>query len=215
MRKKDTRLHTPQSSPTALSRRRFLGATAIAAGVAAWPAAADAATDPRLVLDIAVLNYLLKFEYIQAALYQNANARFTDRDLAPFGATTRQTLVDFQAQEESHVATLRDLITRMGATPLQDCGDRFTRFRDVPAFLSVALALENIGVSAYLGILPLIRTPQVQTGVAAMSSVESRHAAVMGLFNGQSPAPAAADTPRSREEILGLLAPYIHSCNSD
>jgi hypothetical protein len=216
MRKEDRRLHRPQPAPTAVSRRRFLASTAVAAGAAAYTGTADAATDPRLVLDVAVLNYLLKFEYIEAALYQNANARFTDRDFAAFGGNPlRDALLDFQAQEESHVATLRDLVSRLGATPLENCGDRFSRFRDLPSFLQTALALENIGVSAYLGILPLIRTPQVLTGVTAISSVESRHAAAIGLLMGGSPAPAAADTPRSRDEILGLLAPYIHSCNSD
>jgi len=34
------------------------------------------------------------------------------------------------------------------------------------------------------------------------------------LLNGQSPSPSAADTPRSREEVLGALDPYIGLCNT-
>jgi hypothetical protein len=55
----------------------------------------------------------------------------------------------------------------------------------------------------------------VQTAVASIASVQSRHAAYVGVLNGQSPAPAAADTPRSREEILTLLDPYIGQCSAE
>ena len=212
MQKSDTPLHSPQSGLTAVSRRHFLAA-AVATGAVALPGAASAA-DPRVVFDAAVLNYLLKFEYLEAALYGNALDRFTDRDFAPFGGTsTRQTLGDLLAQEQSHVATLQDLVTRLGVTPQPDCGDRFSRFRDFPSFLSVALAIENAGVSAYVGIVSLLRTPELQTGIAAISSVESRHAAFIGVLSGESPAPAAADTPKSRADALAIIDPYVHSCD--
>jgi hypothetical protein len=45
--------------------------------------------------------------------------------------------------------------------------------------------------------------------------VQSRHAAFIGLLNGQSPAPAPADTPRARDEVLALLDPYIGRCSAE
>jgi len=219
MRKADTPLHPAQPDLTApggqVSRRHLLAAV-LGTGAAALPLPASAAVtaDPRVVFDAAVLNYLLKFEYIQVALYTNALARFTDRDWTTFGApTARQTLTEFLSQEQSHAATLQDLVRRLGVASQPDCGDRFTRFRDIPSFLSVALALENAGVSAYLGILSMLRTPELQTGVASISSVESRHAAFIGVLSGESPAPAPADTPKSRAEALGIIDPYVHSCD--
>jgi hypothetical protein len=211
--KADMAIHTAQPHPT-MSRRRLLAA-ALGAGAAALPvAAAAAAADPRVVFDAAVLNYLLKFEYIQVALYTNALGRFTDRDWTTFGVpTARQTLTEFLSQEQTHAATLQDLVRRLGLTPQPDCGDRFTRFRDIPSFLGVALALENAGVSAYLGIVSMLRTPELQTGVAAISSVESRHAAFVAVLSGESPAPTPADTPKSRAEALGIIDPYVHSCD--
>jgi hypothetical protein len=197
------------------SRRGFLAKTGAAvAALTALPAIADA-QDPRLVSDAAVLNYLLKFEYVEAALYDNATTRFLDRDLAPFGANVFSTLVGFRNQQLEHVDILQSLVRRLGLTAQPDCGDRFPRFRNVLEFLQVAFALENAGVSAYLGAVPLLRVPQVQSAVVAIASVESRHSAFIGLLNGESPAPAAADTAKSRDESLAIFQPYLRSCTAN
>lgn len=182
------------------------------AGAAAATPSIVSGQDPRTVLDASVLNFLLKFEYVQAALYREALGRFTPANLAPFGATLYQTIIEFHDQENAHVATLRDLVSRLGVAPLPECGTTFRRFNNVPDFLQRAYTIENIGVSAYLGVLPLIRNAQLQSSVASFSSVESRHAAFIGMMNGQSPAPSAADTPRSRADVLALLDPYLGSC---
>jgi hypothetical protein len=201
------------STKQEITRRALLVRAAVLASAAGLPVVARA-QDPRVVVDGAALNFILKFEYVQEALYNAALARLLPRDFAPYGAGVYDTVALFREQEASHVATLIDLVRRLSLTPLPQCETRFTRFRNAQEFFRVALVLENIGVSAYLGVLPLLRTPQLQTGIASISSVESRHAAFMGLMNGESPAPAPADTPRSREVILGLLDPYIGSCDA-
>jgi hypothetical protein len=208
----DTSFPTLQRRRTSCSRRDFLVRATVAAGAAAAPAIASA-QDPRVVLDASVLNFLLRFEYVELALYENAVGRFTQQNFTPFGADYN-VIVEMRDQEAAHVETLRDLVRRLGGTPLGDCTRNFPRFRTAPDFFQTAMEIEDIGVSAYLGVLPLLRTPQLQTGIASISSVESRHAAYMGLLNGQSPAPAPADTPRSRSEVLRLLDPYIvNSCD--
>jgi hypothetical protein len=165
-----------------------------------------------MVLDASILNFLLRFEHVHAALLNAGLARFTERDLTPFGVSTYSTLANIRNQEEAHVETLRSLVRRIGGTAVEPCSSTFVRWRTAPDYFRVLLALQNIGVSAYLGVAPLIRTPQIQSTVLSLSSVESRHAAYAGLLNGEEPAPVAADTPRSREEILGLLNPYIGTC---
>jgi hypothetical protein len=70
-------------------------------------------------------------------------------------------------------------------------------------------------VSAYLGAVPLLRVPQVQAAVVSIASVESRHSAFIGVLNGESPAPAAADTPISRADTLAIFEPYIRSCTAN
>jgi hypothetical protein len=200
------------------SRRNFL---LTAAGAAGWLAAVTPADaqDPRVVLDAAVLNFLLRIEYVQAELYREGLADFTTaariRQFDAYGGQpTLDTLRSFEEQENAHIEALSALVTRLGMTPLPRCTVTFPRFNTATDMMHLAFAIENVGVSAYLGVAALLRIPQVQTGVAAIGSVQSRHAAFIGLLNGQSPAPAAADTPRSREEILALLDPYIGRCSA-
>jgi Ferritin-like domain len=192
----------------------------VAAASAAVVIAGSAfAQDPRVVLDVAVLNYLLRVEYVQAELYREGLLDFTTpariRQFDVYGG--QPTLDQLQAlyeQDLSHQEILRSIITRLGGTPLPRCTVTFARFAAALNMMQTAFAIENIGVSAYLGAVPLLRLPQVQSAVAAIASVEARHSAYIGILNGQSPAPAPADTPRSREEVLGLLDPYIGLCNT-
>jgi hypothetical protein len=200
------------------SRRKFLLTAAGAAGLLAVADLADA-QDPRVVLDAAVLNYLLRVEYVQAELYREGLTDFTTaariRQFDPFGGqATIDTLRSMGEQEASHVEAIRSLVTRLGMTPLPQCIVNFPRFDTATELLQTAFAIENVGVSAYLGVVALLRIPQVQTGVASIASVQSRHAAFIGLLNGQSPAPLPADTPRSREEVLALLDPYLGTCTA-
>ena len=202
---------------TDTSRRNFL---LTAFGATGLVATADLATaqDPRVVLDAAVLNFLLRVEYTQAEFYREGLNDFTTaariRQFDVYGGQpTLDTLRSFEQQELEHIEGLRGLILRLGMTPLPPCTVTFSRFNTATDMMHLAFELENVGVSAYLGVAALLRIPQVQTGVASIASVQSRHAAYVGLLNGQSPAPAAADTPQSREEILRVLNRYIRRCS--
>ncbi len=202
------------------TRRKFLLTAASAAGAFA---AADtaAAQDPRVVLDAAILNYLVRVQDVQSELYRegvndfltsNARRRLFD----PHGGQgTIDTLLGFQEQEASQAATMRDLVMRLGATPLPPCTVTFIRFAAVADLLATAYTIENLAVSAYLGVLPLIRNTFIESAVASLSSVQSRHAAFVGMLNGLSPAPAPADTPRSRSDILRELDPYLGQCSAE
>jgi hypothetical protein len=205
------------SRPTFSPRRKFVRVAA-AASAAVWLAASASAQDPRVVLDVAVLNYLLRVEYVQAELYREGLLDFTTpgriRQFDQYGGQpTLDQLRSLHEQDLSHQDILRSLITRLGGTPLPRCTVTFARFPTAQDMMRGAFGIENVGVSAYLGAVPLLRLPQVQAAVAAIASVEARHSAYIGMLNGESPSPAPADTPRSRDEVLGLLDPYIGLCN--
>jgi len=209
-------MRTSRSSQPA--RRNFLRAFVVASA-AVLQAATVSAQDPRVVLDIAVLNYLLRVEYVQAELYREGLTDFTTAARIRLfdqygGQPTIDQLRSLGDQDLSHQDILRSVITRLGGTPLPRCTVTFSRFATAQDMMQTAFAIENVGVSAYLGAVPLLRLPQVQGAVAAIASVEARHSAYIGMLNGQSPSPAPADTPRSREEVLGLLDPYIGLCNA-
>ena len=203
-------------SPSSV-RRKFVRILAAASAAVAIATSAAAQGDPRVVLDVAVLNFLLRVEYVQAELYREGLLDFTTaariRQFDAFGGqATIDQMRSLHEQELHHQDILRSLITRLGGTPLERCTVTFSRFDTAQAMMQTALAIENIGVSAYLGAVPLLRLPQVQGAVAAIAAVEARHSAYVGMLNGQSPSPAPADTPRSREEVLGVLDPYIGLC---
>ena len=204
-------------------RRKFVrlavAAVAAVAIAAAAPRPGAAQGDPRVVLDVAVLNYLLRVEYVQSELFREGLLDFTSvarlRQFDPYGGQpTLEQLRALYEQDLSHQDILRSLITRLGGTPLPRCTVTFARFVTAQDMMQATFAIENLGVSAYLGAVPLLRIPQVQAAVTAIASVEARHSAYIGMLNGQSPSPAPADTPRSREEVLGALDPYIGLCNA-
>ena len=203
---------------TNLTRRKFLRAAA-AAGIGATVTSDALAQDPRVVLDVAILNYLLRVQYVQAEMYREGLSDFTTaariRQFDAFGGqATLDTLRSMMEQENDQAAAMRDLVIRLGGSPLTDCVATFPRFATAADMMRTTLAMENIGVSAYLGVVPLLRIPQVQTAVASIASVQSRHAAYIGVLNGESPAPRAADTPSAREEVLDILDPYLGRCTS-
>jgi hypothetical protein len=202
---------------TSTVRRKFVRMAAVASAAIATSVGVSA-QDPRVVLDVAVLNYLLRVEYVQAELYREGLLDFTTaariRQFDPYGGqATLDQLRSLHDQDLSHQDILRSLITRLGGTPLGRCTVTFARFATAQNMMQTAFAIENIGVSAYLGVVPLLRVPQVQAAVASIAAVEARHSAYIGILNGQSPSPLPADTPRSREEVLTLLDPYIGLCN--
>jgi hypothetical protein len=202
---------------TSTVRRKFVRMAAVASAAIATSVGVSA-QDPRVVLDVAVLNYLLRVEYVQAELYREGLLDFTTaariRQFDPYGGqATLDQLRSLHDQDLSHQDILRALITRLGGTPLGRCTVTFARFAAAQNMMQTAFAIENIGVSAYLGVVPLLRLPQVQAAVASIAAVEARHSAYIGILNGQSPSPLPADTPRSREEVLTLLDPYIGLCN--
>jgi hypothetical protein len=206
---------------TSTVRRKFVRMAAVASAAVLTSVATSvgvSAQDPRVVLDVAVLNYLLRVEYVQAELYREGLLDFTTaariRQFDPYGGqATLDQLRSLHDQDLSHQDILRLLITRLGGTPLGRCTVTFARFAAAQNMMQTAFAIENIGVSAYLGAVPLLRLPQVQAAVASIAAVEARHSAYIGILNGQSPSPLPADTPRSREEVLTLLDPYIGLCN--
>jgi hypothetical protein len=193
-------------------RRGFIKATGlIIAGAAvpfALPAHADA-QDARVAQDIAVLNYALTLERLEADFYVTGLQRFGASDFAGFGVSTLfDRLRDIRDHEVAHVNTLTTVVQGLGGSPVT--GGTFAfGVTDARSFLRVAQVLENTGVTAYDGAVALIRTPQLQTAGATIATVEARHAAFLNFINGDNPFPSATDTPRTPADILTAIKPFI------
>jgi hypothetical protein len=179
-----------------LAKTGLLGGGVIA-GAALLGAAAPAAHGQSRS-DIAILNFALTLEYLEAAFYAEA---------IRMGALEGETALFAQvagAHERTHVTALRQVLGRRAvARP------RFN-FRgtteDAELFTETAIALEEVGVGAYKGQAPLIRSDAILAAALTIHSVEARHAAWIRDIAGLNPAPRGLDRPLTRAQTLRAVA---------
>ncbi|HEX7906152.1 MAG TPA: ferritin-like domain-containing protein [Chitinophagaceae bacterium] len=136
---------------------------------------------------VAILNYALTLEYLEAKFYQLGIA---SPGLIPAGApaTAIQTI---GAHETAHVNFLKSAITSLGGTPRTEPVFDFTAgngtqtgpfvgvFSNYVLFLAVAQTFEDTGVRAYKGQAAdpaLMANNDVLTAALNIHSVEARHA---------------------------------------
>jgi rubrerythrin len=171
-----------------------VGALAPVAGAAAVPAS-----------DIAILNFALTLEYLEAEFYAQAKGNKVgsgQQDLTAF-------INVVAAHEAAHVAYLRKALGRKAvAKPQFDFKDAVT---SQTKFAATAQVLEDTGVQAYLGQAGNIKSKKVLAAAGSILPVEARHAAwirdINGKFSGQSPlpAPAAFQSAKTKAQILAAV----------
>jgi hypothetical protein len=178
-----------------LPRGRFLAAAAgVAAlfGTAASPARAAVSKG-----DVAILNYALSLEYLQAAFYTE-----TERVGKVVGQAARAVRV-VGAVERAHVDAFRDLL---GAKAIKRPTFDFRGVtEEQQAFLKTAVAFEDLAVAAYKGQAHLIKSDAVLAAAVSIHSVEARHAAWMRHLFGVRPAATPFDEAKPSGEILKLV----------
>ncbi len=79
------------------------------------------------------------------------------------------------------------------------------------SFQKTALAVEDLGVSAYAGQGPRLKQVAVIQAALAIHSVEARHAAWMRNIVGVNPAPNAFDPARDMKQVLAVAGGFIAS----
>ena len=165
--------------------RRTVGAGAAALGaVAAWPSVASAKTASS---DIAILNFALSLEYLQASFYTEA-----ERIGALHGALAHQAHV-VGMHERAHVKAFKQLL---GSAAIKEPTFNFHGVTENPeAFRSTAVAFEDLATAAYKEQAPLIKSKSYLAGALAIHSVEARHAAWIRRLAGFLPAAHAFDDP--------------------
>jgi hypothetical protein len=185
--------------PKGISRGRFLVGAAGAAGVAAAGALGGAQLltgqgGPPLSADDP-LALALALERLQAAFYAEAvDGGALSGELLDFAATTR-------GHEEEHASALAPLVGGGGAQAEYDFGSSVT---DPDAFATAAATLEDLAVSAYNGMIPLLD----ERGLAAAGrivSVDARHAAWIRAIAGSDPAEDATDAPLTPEQVVARV----------
>lgn len=139
--------------------------------------------------DLAILNFALGLEEIEAAFlaYALKNAKLSGQ--------VKKLAIEFHAQEAQHVALLRQTVQMLGGKPAAAPKVKFTGVTDQRSFVRIGIGLEEAGVGAYNGAVPLIQSPDLRAAAGGIVQVEARHAAALRMQAGLDPAPAAFDTP--------------------
>jgi hypothetical protein len=147
--------------------------------------------------DLAILNYALTLEYLEAAFYTEAESKAgLSGELKTFATVVGQ-------HEREHVAALKDVLGRKAVkTPKFDFQGTTA---DAAKFAATAQLLEDTGVAAYKGQAGAVKSNTILVAALSIHAVEARHAGWIRAINGANPAPAAFDEPLTMKQVLAAV----------
>jgi Ferritin-like domain len=173
--------------------------TAVVGGAAAAAAlAAPAVAQPRnTAKDIAILRFDLTLEYLQAAMYSEAERL---RELRP---RTLEWSRVVGANERGHVKAIRGLLGRDAVK-----SPKFN-FRGVTeddrVFTETAVAFEDLTAALLKTQATQVDSRGILAALVSLHSVEARHAAWIRHIAGIVPAADAFDEPTSKGRVVRLV----------
>ncbi|MGH9162273.1 MAG: ferritin-like domain-containing protein [Vicinamibacteraceae bacterium] len=195
-------VESPVSRRLFAKRLGLAGATVAIGGGALGTAASPVKAAG--VSDIDILNFALNLEYLEAEFYTVAT---TGRRIAELGidvsgrgasgGTVGGQRVAFDTRlgavmreladdEQKHVVFLRTALRGAAvAKPDINLEALGLGFRNVPEFLTLARAFEDVGVSAYGGAAPLVESSKVLAAAAQIALTEAQHAGMLRFLVGQ------------------------------
>ncbi len=152
--------------------------------------------------DVAIVNFALTLEYLEAKFYEEAKSRVR-------GSSELRSLIDLLAKDEQqHVEALAATVKQLGGKPVAEPKFQFD-YSGTSGFLKLAQTFEDTGVSAYNGAGPAIKSKEVLAAAGGIVQVEARHAAAIRLQNKEEPAPAAFDEPLDEKQVLKAVEPFL------
>lgn len=150
--------------------------------------------------DTDILKFALFLELLEEDFYVKAvNAGILSGNVLTLATNVRN-------HESAHVDFLQ---TALGAEAFTQDDVEFdfgAALADQASFLATAQVLEQTGVNAYLGALPLIQARANRTAAGSIFTVEARHTAAFRAFNGAAePVPDAFEEGLSPEQIVAAV----------
>lgn len=178
------------------------GGNSTATGGATGAASTSPTSSGNTTGDLAIVNYALTLEYIEADFY----AAVISSGL--FHGAQLDLIKVIGDHEQQHVAALESTAKQLG-TPAAKPKTTFP-LKDAKSVLGLAATVENLGASAYLGQAGMIKSTDILAAALAIHSVEARHAAALNVLTGKSPTPTGAfAAPASMAQVLPQVKPFI------
>lgn len=142
-----------------------------------------AAAKPSKKQDLAILNYALTLEYLEAAFYKEA----VDHS-STFSADAKAFAAIVSDHESTHVVALKKTIKSLGGKAVSRPQFDFKGTPDKEdTFLATSFVLENTGVHAYLGQAGRLKSKALLGAAASIVTVEARHASAVAVLLGDKP----------------------------
>lgn len=177
----------------ALGGGALIGSGVLLSGFPAMAAAQKASPKN----DVAILNFALTLEYLEAEFYNEAVAK------ANLQGDVLATAKIVQGHENAHVAFLKKALGKSAVKkPKFDFKDTVT---NADKFVQTAVALEDTGVRAYSGQAPKIFNKKILAAATSILTVEARHASRFRSLIGDNFAPRDFDKASSLKAILAAV----------
>ena len=185
----------------AFLKKAGIGLGAVALGGGVMGALARPAFGATPASDVAILNFALTLEYLEAEFYTQAVASGVLRgELAEFSRVVK-------SHEVQHVNFLK---SALGSAAVKKPKFDFKgTTSDSKKFATTAQVLESTGVAAYLGQVGNIKTKSILAAAGSILTVEARHTGWIAQINNgsgdNSPAPDTFDKPKTKAQILAAV----------
>jgi Ferritin-like domain len=147
--------------------------------------------------DVAILNYALTLEYLEAAFYAEAVSK------GKFAGKVGKFASIVAGHEKAHVAFLKGALGSAAvAKPTFDFKDTTT---NKAKFMATAQVLEDTGVAAYLGQVGNIQSKKILGAAGSILPIEARHAGWIRDLNNVSGAPTAFQDSKTMAQVLSAV----------
>jgi hypothetical protein len=186
----------PQTRASFL-KKAGIGVGAVAGSSAFFGALPALASAGVAKSDVAILNFALTLEYLEAAFYAEAVSK------GKFSGKVGQFASVVSGHENAHVAFLKGALGS-AAVPQPKFDFKGTT-TDMAKFQATAQVLEDTGVAAYLGQVGNIKSKKILGAAGSILPIEARHAGWIRDINNTSGAPTAFEAGKTKKQILAAV----------
>lgn len=167
--------------------------------------AAEPFATPSTAGDLGILNYALTLEYLEADFYTHGVAA------GILKGRTLDLLSVVRDHENAHVAAISAAVKAAGGTIVTKPKITYPKgtFGSSATFLATAHVFEELGVTAYHGQVPLIKSVDVLGAAASIAGVESRHAAIIASLIDGNPFPAPIEKHHTKAYVVKTVTPFL------